>query len=101
MRTRLPANLSGLEIGLTMPTVARPKDAVDPRTVEQLQALIKKYTEALNNNDAPGVAALFMKNAVFARERFTVQTALRNGMKQCSSCVTAILPPILTHIPPI
>jgi uncharacterized protein (TIGR02246 family) len=72
MEMRSRPTLSGLEIGLTMAALPRPIDAVNPRTIGQLEALIGKYTEALNNNDAAAVAALFTKNAVFATDTGTV-----------------------------
>jgi ketosteroid isomerase-like protein len=44
------------------------KDKVDPQTIEQLQTASKKYDEAINNNDAAAVAALFTEDAVFVTD---------------------------------
>ena len=41
---------------------------VDPQTIEQLQTASKKYDEAINNNDAVAVAALFTEDAVFVTD---------------------------------
>jgi ketosteroid isomerase-like protein len=41
---------------------------VDPQTIEQLQTESKKYDEAINNNDAAAVAALFTEDAVFVTD---------------------------------
>ena len=44
------------------------KDKVDPQTIEQLRRESKKYDEAINNNDAAAVAALFTEDAVFVTD---------------------------------
>jgi uncharacterized protein (TIGR02246 family) len=45
------------------------KDTVDPQIIEQLVAIGKKYDEAVNNNDAAAVAALYTEDAVFVSDR--------------------------------
>ena len=45
------------------------KDTVDPQIIEQLNAVGKKYDEAVNNNDAAAVAALYTEDAVFVSDR--------------------------------
>jgi len=44
------------------------KDTVDPQIIEQLNAISKKYNEAVNNNDAAAVAALYTEDAVFVAD---------------------------------
>jgi uncharacterized protein (TIGR02246 family) len=44
------------------------KDTVDPEIIEQLNAISKKYDEAVNNNDAAAVAALYTEDAVFVAD---------------------------------
>jgi uncharacterized protein (TIGR02246 family) len=41
------------------------KSTVDPQIIEQLNAVGKKYDEAVNKNDAAAVAALYTEDAVF------------------------------------
>jgi ketosteroid isomerase-like protein len=41
------------------------KETVDPQIIEQLEPIASKYEEAVNNNDAAAVAALFAEDAVF------------------------------------
>jgi uncharacterized protein (TIGR02246 family) len=47
---------------------AQEKGAVDQQTLQQLEAKRKKYDEAVNNNDAAAVAALFTEDAIFVTE---------------------------------
>jgi ketosteroid isomerase-like protein len=45
------------------------KDKVDPQLRETLVALIKKYNDAFNKNDAAALAALFTEDAIFVSDR--------------------------------
>jgi ketosteroid isomerase-like protein len=65
MKTRLLGALVGLAISLALPTFAQQKETVDPKIIEQLDALGKKFDEAFNNNDAAAVAALFTEDAIW------------------------------------
>ena len=65
MKIRLLLTLAGLAISFALPTFAQQKEAVDPKIVEQFFAGGKKYAEAVNNNDAAAVAALYTEDAVF------------------------------------
>ena len=38
---------------------------IDPQTIEQLNAINKKYIDAANNHDAAARAALYTEDAVF------------------------------------
>jgi Domain of unknown function (DUF4440) len=49
--------------------LAQQKGTVDPKIVEQLNAISTKYDEAVNNNDATAVAALYTEDAVFVTDR--------------------------------
>jgi ketosteroid isomerase-like protein len=44
------------------------KETVDPQIIEQLDPIARKYEEAVNNNDAAAVAALFTEDAVFVAD---------------------------------
>ena len=65
MKMRLAVTLVGLAISFALPTFAQQKDTVDPQIIEQLNALTKKFIEAVDNNDAATLAALFTEDAVF------------------------------------
>jgi hypothetical protein len=58
-----------LAISLALPAFAQQKDAVDPQTTQKLDANIKAFDEAINNNDATAVAAIFTEDAVFVTDR--------------------------------
>jgi uncharacterized protein (TIGR02246 family) len=68
MKTPLVVTLVGLTISFALPTFAQQKDEVDQQTVQQLEAKMKKFDEAVNNNDATAVAALFTEDAVFVTD---------------------------------
>src|SRR5271165_4335492 len=61
---KIPFLLAILAISFAAPTFAQQKDTVDPKIVEQLKALSKKYYEAVNNNDAAAYAALYTEDGV-------------------------------------
>ena len=65
---RLVVALVGLAIGFAVPAFAQQKDTVDPQIIEQLNALTKKFIEAVDNNDAAAVAAVFTEDAVFVTD---------------------------------
>ena len=39
------------------------KETVDPQIIEQLDPIARKYEEAVNNNDAAAVAAVFVTDS--------------------------------------
>jgi uncharacterized protein (TIGR02246 family) len=53
-----------LAISFALPTFAQQTNTPDPQLREQLLALIKKFDDAWNNNDAAALAALYTKDAV-------------------------------------
>ena len=65
MKTRLLGALVGLAISLALPTFAQQKETVDPKIIEQLTELGKKFDEAANNNDAAAWAACFTEDAIW------------------------------------
>jgi uncharacterized protein (TIGR02246 family) len=44
------------------------KNTVDPQIIDQLNAIAEKHDEAVNNNDAAAVAALYTEDAVFVTD---------------------------------
>ena len=69
MKTRLLGALVGLAISFALPTFAQQKETIDPQLIEQIDAFDKKFAEAVNNNDAAAVAALYTENATFVTDR--------------------------------
>jgi hypothetical protein len=65
MKMRLLGALVALAISFALPTFGQQKETVDPKILEQLDALGKKLDEAFNNNDAAAVAALFTEDAIW------------------------------------
>jgi ketosteroid isomerase-like protein len=65
MKIRLLATLVGLAVSFVLPAFAQQKDGVDPQIIEKVNAKIKAFDEAVNNNDA---AALFAEDAVFVTD---------------------------------
>src|SRR5271166_3736452 len=68
MKIRVVVALAALAISFALPAVAQEKETVDPKIMEQFIALGKKYAEAVNNNDAAALAALYAEDAVFVIE---------------------------------
>ena len=56
---------------------------VDPQTIEQLNAINKKYIDAANNHDAAARAALYTEDAVFVTHSGPLygRQASRNSMQ--------------------
>jgi ketosteroid isomerase-like protein len=59
MKMRLLLTLAGLAIGFAMSAVAQEQSTVDPEVRQQIEAVLAKYDEAFNKQDAAAVAALF------------------------------------------
>ena len=65
MKIRLLGALVGVTIGFALPAYAQQKDVADAQTTQKILAILKAYTEGMNNNDGAAVAALFTRDAVF------------------------------------
>jgi uncharacterized protein (TIGR02246 family) len=65
MKRRLVVPFVGLAISFALPTYAQQKDLADPQTTQKILASVKAYDEAMNDNDAAAIAALFTRDAVF------------------------------------
>ena len=62
MKTRLLLAVAGMAIGLPLPALAQEKEEATPfryGTIQQLDATISQFDEAINKHDADAVAALF------------------------------------------
>jgi ketosteroid isomerase-like protein len=69
MKIRLVVALVGLASSFALPSFAQRKDAVDSQLNERLNANIKAYDVAVNNNDPAAIAALYTDDAVFVSDR--------------------------------
>ena len=56
--------LVGLAISFALPTFAQQTKTPDPQLRQQLLTLAKKFDDAINNNDAAALAALYTEDAV-------------------------------------
>jgi uncharacterized protein (TIGR02246 family) len=59
----------GLAISFALPTFAQQTSTPDPQLRQRLLALIQKYSDAENNNDATALAALYTEDAVEVTDR--------------------------------
>jgi uncharacterized protein (TIGR02246 family) len=75
-----------LAINFAVPTFAQEKETVDPQIIEKVNAVGKKYDEAMNNNDAAAVAALYTEDAVFVTDTGPLygRQAIEKQFAECS-----------------
>ena len=64
MKTHVLGALVALTIGFAVPSIAQDKNTVDPEVYQQIEAVLTKFDEAYNRNDAAAVAALYTQDAV-------------------------------------
>ena len=69
MKVPLLLTLAGLAIGFAVPVLAigfdvQEQNTVDPEVRQQIEAVLVKFDEAYNKNDAAATAALFAQDAV-------------------------------------
>ena len=93
MKKRLILPLVGLTISFALPTYAQQKEMADPQTTQKILAILKAYTEGMDNNDGAAVAALFTRDAVFVTTEGPII-----GRQARSSALTAAAfsPPLQT-----
>jgi uncharacterized protein (TIGR02246 family) len=68
MRMRLLLTLAGFAIGFVWPAFAQQTNTSDPELRQRLLALIQKFSDAENNNDATALAALYAEDAVLVTD---------------------------------
>ena len=64
MKIQSVVALVGLAISFALPTFAQQTNTPDPQLRQRLEAVIKKHTDALDENDAAAVAANFTEDGV-------------------------------------
>jgi ketosteroid isomerase-like protein len=64
MKIPLVVALAGLAISFALPTFAQDQNTVDPEVRQQIEAVLMKFDEAYNKNDAAAIAALYTQDAV-------------------------------------
>jgi uncharacterized protein (TIGR02246 family) len=64
MKTHLLGALVGLAISFALPIFAQEQSAVDPKTRQEIEAVLMQIGEAYNKHDAAAVAALYTHDAV-------------------------------------
>ena len=69
MKIRLLFALAGLAISFALPIFAQQTNTPDPQLRQRYIALVKKYDDALNKNDAAAVAAFFTEDGVYMSDR--------------------------------
>ena len=65
MKIRFLLALVGLAISFALPTLAQQTNTPDPQLRRMIDALAKKYAEAVNNNDAAALAAFYTEDGIF------------------------------------
>jgi ketosteroid isomerase-like protein len=69
MKMRLLLTLAGFVIGFVVPALAQEQNTVDPEVRQQIEAVLTKYEDAFNKNDAAAIAALYTADAVEVFEK--------------------------------
>jgi hypothetical protein len=69
---RLLLTVAGMAMGFVLPAIAQQTNTLDPQTTQKLRAISKAYDEAVSNNDAAAVGALFTEDAVFVSDRGSI-----------------------------
>jgi uncharacterized protein (TIGR02246 family) len=69
MKIRFLLALVGLAISFALPTFAQQTSTPDPQLRQRLLALIQKYSDAENNNDATALGTLYTEDAVEVTDR--------------------------------
>jgi hypothetical protein len=84
MKLPLLISLVGLAIGLDVPIRAQEKESVDPEVRQEIEAVLTKYEDAFNKNDAVAIAALYTADAaeVFEKDRAGGSACGREAIQQ-------------------
>jgi ketosteroid isomerase-like protein len=69
MKIQLVVALAGLAIGLALPTFAQQTNTPDPQLRQALDAVVKKFDDAYNNNDPTALTVLYTEDAVLVNDK--------------------------------
>jgi uncharacterized protein (TIGR02246 family) len=76
---RLLVTLVGLGIGFAVPAFAQEQNTVDPEVRQQIEAVLTKYEDAYNKNDAAAIAALYTADAAEVFDEYTAGGGSASG----------------------
>jgi hypothetical protein len=69
MKMSLLLTLAVFAIGFGVPALAQEQNTVDPEVRQQIEAVLIKFDEAFNKNDAAAIAALYTADAAEVFEK--------------------------------
>ena len=79
MKMRLLLTLAALVIGFGVPALAQEQNTVDPEVRQQIEAVLTKYEDAYNKNDAAAIAALYTAEAAEVFDEYTAGGGSASG----------------------
>jgi uncharacterized protein (TIGR02246 family) len=79
MKLRLVPAIAGLAICVVLPAIAEEQNAVDPEVRQQIEAVLTKYEDAYNKNDAAAIAALYTADAAEVFDEYTAGGGSASG----------------------
>jgi uncharacterized protein (TIGR02246 family) len=84
MKTRLLLSLIGLAVSPIVSAIAEEQNTVDAEVRQQIEAVVTKYEDAYNKNDAAAIAALYTADAaeVFEKEAAGGSACGREAIEQ-------------------
>ena len=71
MRIRSLLTLVGFAVGFAAPAIAQEQNTIDPEVRQQIEAVLAKYEDAYNKNDAAAIAALYTADAAEVFNEYT------------------------------
>jgi uncharacterized protein (TIGR02246 family) len=79
MKTHVLRALVVLTIGFAVPSIAQEQNTVDPEVRQQIEAVLTKYEDAYNKNDAAAIAALYTAEAAEVFDEYTAGGGSASG----------------------
>ena len=76
---RLLLTLAGFVIGFVVPAFAQEQNKIDPEVRQQIEAVLAKYEDAYNKNDAAAIAALYTADAAEVFDEYTAGGGSASG----------------------
>jgi uncharacterized protein (TIGR02246 family) len=82
MKMRLLLTLAGFAISFVVPALAQEQNTVDPEVRQQIEAVLAKYEDAYNKNDAAAIATLYTTDAAEVFEKGGGSVSGREAIQQ-------------------